>query len=625
MAEFNTVQEKKKRFGRLRNKLHYTIQAPLPTTSYDEVFDYIQNKLPGKLVTFTEKLNQIINTGQSFVTEGTKFENEYHDALLHAVDLPGLQELTLSSPDMDELLLRNIKVKEGDSNLDLSNLYVVSRKSSLIEMVGEPTNPVAPSTISDKYRLARLQVIPLTDSIYMSLSKKGGFYVREGALLVPLVLEDAPSYIKSLKKLDNKSYIKDAVKNIHSFNRFVNEMNNGLKSTNDPDDVINSIKIESATPKSTVVFGAGNSTVNYSGSGGSSAFSPKISVGTGQRVSIAPSSGSNLNSSSTVAGDFARLHEDEQGALILGIGRNNSSPFIGITSNDADWMNAYANVRKALPEHEQKFYFPNLFNRDIALTAALTNDTPKEVIGDTSQARNRLIEIARLPYRKKTQAELATINKFFIANNLPTARNFTEAYNTFNANPGVLSRFRDLAKNPEELYEFSPQLHEILDEKSGNSTNYGYSSSGAQKPAQKTNSDNTSSDDIRDLVNTAKSIHPTGNSVIASTQDTLRRLIERWDKLPAKEKEGVMVDALSSARDTFVNTYNIYAANSPGNLKEISDDDVSLDKMLRGIRQFLSTGVFSIEGIAAPNMIEVGGVTGIMDDFSMPIIDATEE
>lgn len=106
-------------------------------------------------------------------------------------------------------------------------------------------------------------------------------------------------------------------------------------------------------------------------------------------------------------------------------------------------------------------------------------------------------------------------------------------------------------------------------------------------------------------------------------QKTLKDLILKWNNLPAKEKEGSMAQALMDAKNTFISDYNLKIADGshPG-VRELDDESVTTAMMLDGIRNFLSTGSLNVPGL--PNIMEVGMTMGIIDDFTLPILDEVE-
>ena len=404
-------------------------------SSYDVTLQYIKQQLPGKFVDFNEQMNEIISTGVDFLSGAVKLENHIHEVLLQAVDLKGLQDLTLSNSEMDELVLKNIRVTDGNSSVGLSDLRVMTRRISPTTIKDIAANPVAPPQ-PEGYKLAKVQVIPLTDSLYMGLSKKGGFYLREGNYLVPLILEDTTDYVKALKKLNSKAYLKDAVKNIYAFNKFINSMNNGAKFDNDPVKLINSVRVESSTPKSTVSFGA---------AGVKSNLSPSTSSG---------QQGNALGDSKP----FETKHPEIQATDILAIPRTDT-PFEGINKNrDTSWRAAYQRVHSVLPVESQRYYNNAKFNRDLAIAAMAFNESPNRLLENLPSERERLINVANLSLNDKVKFEISTLNAYLRSKGLPEGSSLAKIDQIFTEHPSALSEFKTLMENPQTLHRFAPSL-----------------------------------------------------------------------------------------------------------------------------------------------------------------------
>ena len=441
--------------------------ASIDDLSYDEAFRYIQKDLPNRLELYNKKMNEIISGGQNFITESVKVERGYHDTLLNAVNLQGLHELTLASPDMDELLLKNITVTEKGSTIGLSDLYIVTKRKSSTEVVGYPVNPVSPFPVSNtKIKLARLQVIPLTDSLYMGLSKRGGFYVREENLLIPLILEDAPDYVDALQKLSSPTYMKDAVKNIHSFNKFVHDTNEKMRgSTISPYAVMGKVKVESATPNSRITFGSGQAAQPSAQQNVKVQVTPTPSQNTplSQAIPLGGTPGTGATSSTVIHSEtinsFKDKHPNEQTTEILGFHRGDQQPFPSISHNDSEWILAFTATKKAMLD--SRFYFPQTFDRDILITAAAHGQSPESVISDNTMDRRALIDVANMPLDKKRAYEVALLNRFFKSNNLETANNLPEAYNILTSNPTVYAEWLKLVAEPSKLYSIAPQIQDF--------------------------------------------------------------------------------------------------------------------------------------------------------------------
>jgi hypothetical protein len=466
MAEFKTVHKLKDKFRRTSS----TVINVGGDNPYDIAYRYIQKDLPGKLESFNKRMAGIVGTGANFLVEGEKLESEFHDALLDAVNLRGLHDLTLSSPNIDELLLQNIRVTEGNVTLGLSDLSVATRRNSSLSLNTDTVNPISTSSISGKYRLARLQIIPLTDSLYMSLAKNGGFYVREGTLLVPLVLEDTSDYISTLKKLNSRSYMRDAVKNLHNFNRFVNSMNEGMKNSGSSvNTLLNNVKVESSTPKSTITFGGMSSApaaaaTNYSQAAATPQGQAKVIVlnnGTGfsqgqsNAIPMGDGTGNTFRNLSGVP-YYQML------TTLFGFTDDTKVPFPNLEHSSPEWITAFTAAKGSLPANDRSYYGGKRFDADIAIASIAYGQDPLDMVKENPQSRKELLEVVRMSYPNKIKFMLQLVNRFLVGHHLDAAGNLPDAYKTLVSNPNVYQEFLDGIANPKSLYSYSPQLRDFL-------------------------------------------------------------------------------------------------------------------------------------------------------------------
>lgn len=440
--------------------------TPTQDAFYEEAYNYIQKELPSKLTKISAETQDAINTGQNFALGSNKVEKQYHDTLLKAVNLRGLHDLTLSSPDMDESLLRNIRVQEDGIDYGMSDLTVIVQRSPAgNSSLGMAANPVSPTAIANGgYKLARLQIIPLTDNIYMSLAKNGGFYIREQEYLVPIRMESVESYIKTLKKFNSPTYLKDSVKNIHNFNRFVYETTAKLKGTAEsPEDVLRSISISTTTPTSVITYGsnaAGSSTQNTynappSAPPPNSSARPTYVPPSGQSQATPPPSGAAQSNDS----DFKNESITNQLSLIAGFGRTTTVPFSGVTHDNPSWRDMYDSVRNALPENLKRSFYPSTFDTALLIGALSTKRSPRDMLlpFSANTTRELLTKIANMPLYEKTSYLRDTAINFLGSRGIRTDGSLIGIHNAFMQNPEIFSRWKEyISDTSAVLQNFTP-------------------------------------------------------------------------------------------------------------------------------------------------------------------------
>ena len=441
--------------------------TPTQDAFYEEAYNYIQKELPSKLTKISAETQDAINTGQNFALGSNKVEKQYHDTLLKAVNLRGLHDLTLSSPDMDESLLRNIRVQEDGIDYGMSDLTVIVQRSpGGNSSLGMAANPVSPTAIvNGGYKLARLQIIPLTDNIYMSLAKNGGFYIREQEYLVPIRMESVESYIKTLKKFNSPTYLKDSVKNIHNFNRFVYETTAKLKGTAEsPEDVLSSISISTTTPTSVITYGsnaAGSSTQNTYNAPPPNTPPPNSSARStyvppsGQSQGTPPPSGAAQSNDS----DFKNESITNQLSLIAGFGRTTTVPFSGVTHDNPSWRDMYDSVRNALPENLKRSFYPSTFDTALLIGALSTKRSPRDMLlpFSANTTRELLTKIANMPLYEKTSYLRDTAINFLGSRGIRTDGSLIGIHNAFIQNPEIFSRWKEyISDTSAVLQNFTP-------------------------------------------------------------------------------------------------------------------------------------------------------------------------
>ena len=468
MADFRTaITRTKKRFNRSKGSV---IERPViemspavglgSDNSYEQARNYIRAVLPKRFTEIKSSIGELVSEGKTFVVKGQTLEKNYHSVLIKAVDLKNLQELTLSDPAMEEALIKNIRVTSGNSALGLSDLRVITTRDQIARATGtfshlrvNPTSPPLSNDVaSEGYKLAKLQIIPLTDNIYMSLSRDGGFYVRNGVYLMPLVYEDTTEYLKVMNKIGTKEYIDDAAKNINGFNNYIQQVSKRVREGyRSPQTAVDSIKTI-GSPKSTILFGR-NPTQNPPSSTPNSQNSMQ---GNSQGFQGSGQSSLQTDDQSMASGrdsNFSSRYLSDQTALIFGFDRNTGDPFSSLNHSAPDYTYSYNYVKNKLPENVKKYYFDQYFDRDVLLTSAKLGRSPSRV--NDPDFRNEILAIAGIPYQKKADIELAIINRFFNDKNTENVNTLSEAYNLIHEKPNLNSEWARLVKYPDLMNRYA--------------------------------------------------------------------------------------------------------------------------------------------------------------------------
>jgi hypothetical protein len=121
----------------------------------------------------------------------------------------------------------------------------------------------------------------------------------------------------------------------------------------------------------------------------------------------------------------------------------------------------------------------------------------------------------------------------------------------------------------------------------------------------------------------AKVARISGDSQVQTLRKTVQELILKWSNLPERKRNEVMKAALNDARESYIVNYNLIVEDGhhPG-MKPLDKSQISDEMMLEGIRQFISTGFLRVPGI--PDVMDIFAIIGIVDDFTMPIVDEVE-
>lgn len=163
-----------------------------------------------------------------------------HRILRQGINIDTFTDLSLSDSTFEARMLREMMTSD---NTPLANLKIFdgSRISGLINVVGNGSqggniqqmleNMGSAESLKNgsSNNLTRLQVIPIGDKIYMSLSGKGGFYYREGDILIPFSRLTQHGIVEITKKMIEPENLQKAISKIKKFNGMLSDAEEGVK------------------------------------------------------------------------------------------------------------------------------------------------------------------------------------------------------------------------------------------------------------------------------------------------------------------------------------------------------------------------------------------------------------
>lgn len=156
-----------------------------------------------------------------------------HGALLAGVNMEGFHDVILDNPSFEAALLKSISAGNGEP---ISNLYVFdgSKITGIVNTISVNTQGAQGNQGNEKgkdqkvssanlSRLARLQFLPISKDIFISLSSRGGFYFRQGNILVPFNRLTMKGMIDEAAKLTNPDFLNRAIERIQGFNKAIGD------------------------------------------------------------------------------------------------------------------------------------------------------------------------------------------------------------------------------------------------------------------------------------------------------------------------------------------------------------------------------------------------------------------
>ena len=160
-----------------------------------------------------------------------------HGALLDGVNMEGFHDVILDNPSFEAALLKAISAGNGEP---ISNLYVFdgSKVTGIVNTIslnpmgsqgGQSNDKAKDQKISaaNLTRLARLQFLPISKDIFISLSSRGGFYFRQGNILVPFNRLTMKGLLEESAKLTNPDFLERAIEKLKAFNKEIADQASG--------------------------------------------------------------------------------------------------------------------------------------------------------------------------------------------------------------------------------------------------------------------------------------------------------------------------------------------------------------------------------------------------------------
>ena len=151
-----------------------------------------------------------------------------HRLFLNGMNLELLHDISIENPIFEANLLKAIAGSTGDRE-PISNLYIFdgSKISGMVNILRAQKPDIPPDKAGEKSsaenltRLARLQVFPLTQHIYMSLTTKGNFFYREGSILIPYNRLTASGLSREVLELAKEENIQKMIDRLSEFNAYL--------------------------------------------------------------------------------------------------------------------------------------------------------------------------------------------------------------------------------------------------------------------------------------------------------------------------------------------------------------------------------------------------------------------
>ena len=215
-------------FRSRKNKGGERVTFPVRKTGQQYAIEYEDNlngKVKEGLLQIASQIDsQLISANVDITSINGKLD-EMHRRFLNGVNLEVLHDISISNPAFEANLLKAIAASTGDRE-PISNLYIFdgSRISGMVNVLKLNTPPDKQgekSPAENLTRLARLQVFPLTQHIYMSLTTEGSFFYREGSVLIPFNRLTAAGLSRQASELTKTEAMQKMLGRLSEFNAYL--------------------------------------------------------------------------------------------------------------------------------------------------------------------------------------------------------------------------------------------------------------------------------------------------------------------------------------------------------------------------------------------------------------------
>lgn len=221
-------------------------QRPGARKYIQDYTDYWSSRGNSDIASVIENMAIVLSKDEAGSKEIVENLQRVHRALLGGVDLEAFHDLSLADPTFEYRLLTTMRTSSGEPLTSLK-VFDGSKISGLVNIVttkgGNDKDIMAaiagiegiPDKQSGLSQMVRLQVIPIGENIYMSLSTRGGFYYRQGDILVPFNRLTDTGLLTEVGELIKEKSIETAIQKIKDFNEYIDKSEGKIRDTGDLD------------------------------------------------------------------------------------------------------------------------------------------------------------------------------------------------------------------------------------------------------------------------------------------------------------------------------------------------------------------------------------------------------
>lgn len=184
---------------------------------------YLQNQFASDMLQYQNSLATILNGEQTGINEYQlmlSYLTGMHQTILKGMNLETYHDLLLGNRNVENYLIKKLgTIRDDKGNLIRIDNMAVFDGSGISGMVNLRINGNGNDKDGNTLRIAKLEVIPITDRIFMSLSSKGGFYYREGKVLIPFDRLTEEGFLTEGKILGNPQFLSTVKEKVKEFNQ----------------------------------------------------------------------------------------------------------------------------------------------------------------------------------------------------------------------------------------------------------------------------------------------------------------------------------------------------------------------------------------------------------------------